>query len=283
MLMKNILVPTDFSATAEKALVFALNFASRRGGKITLYHNYLPLENTFIDTDQSRKKYNDDNTSKCQAKLQELKDKYASTYPHTQVDLALERTPLIDHLLKFIQHHGINLVIMGTQGATGLKKVIVGSVASAMLEKSPVPVLLVPENYKDEEISKILFATSASNLEESALGLTLEFAKAFQAEVNFVHVFLYGPNKVLDEKEVKLYDEYSVKLRQKFSDFPLNFSSVESYYTEEAMEHLHDKIPYDLLVMVKRKKNFLQKLLVKSFTRDMAHVSSFPLLVIPEE
>ena len=56
--MKRILVPTDFSATAERAFRFAADIASKTGGSITLYHVYIPEEIPFADTEEKRKEYN---------------------------------------------------------------------------------------------------------------------------------------------------------------------------------------------------------------------------------
>ena len=55
--MKRILVPADFSPTAEKAFRFALDIATKTKGTVILYHVYTPEESTFIDTEQKSKQY----------------------------------------------------------------------------------------------------------------------------------------------------------------------------------------------------------------------------------
>jgi nucleotide-binding universal stress UspA family protein len=49
------------------------------------------------------------------------------------------------------------------------------------------------------------------------------------------------------------------------------------------MENLHEEIPYDLLVMARRKLGFLNRFFQRSFTKKMAYISTLPLLIVPEE
>lgn len=58
MNMKRLLVPTDFSPTAEKACFFALDIAKEANAVLILYHSFSPLENPFIDTEEIREQFN---------------------------------------------------------------------------------------------------------------------------------------------------------------------------------------------------------------------------------
>src|SRR5665647_656620 len=73
--MKRILVPTDFSPTAEKAFRFALDLAARARGTIILYHTYIPVESTFVGTEKTRKQYNAQSEANIAKRLQRLKKK----------------------------------------------------------------------------------------------------------------------------------------------------------------------------------------------------------------
>ena len=62
----------------------------------------------------------------------------------------------------------------------------------------------------------------------------------------------------------------------------MKFDLMESSSITETMERLDKKFPYDVMVMVRRKKSFLERFFIKSFTRHMAYVTKKPLLIVPE-
>lgn len=72
-------------------------------------------------------------------------------------------------------------------------------------------------------------------------------------------------------------------MQRRFSEAKLKFQLVETTSVAETIGHLDKKFPYDMLAMVRRKKSFLQRFFLKSFTQNMAYVTRKPLLVIPEE
>jgi len=51
----------------------------------------------------------------------------------------------------------------------------------------------------------------------------------------------------------------------------------------DTMEKLDDEIRHDVLVMIRRKKDFLEKLFAESLTKNMAYIFTRPLLIVPEE
>ena len=97
--MKRILVPSDFSTTADNAFRFALNLAYKENGSVILYHNYLPVENPFIDTDEIRNQYNAKMETNLKKRLQKLKEKGAEICKDVPVSTLLGRTPLIYNIL----------------------------------------------------------------------------------------------------------------------------------------------------------------------------------------
>lgn len=132
--MKRILVPTDFSPTAQKAFRFALDLAQRANGTIIMYHNYIPVESTFVGTEKTRKQYNTQSEVNIVKRLQRLSKKVTADTAGVAVSTIVGRSPLIDNILGFAEHNHIDLIIMGTQGASGLKKTIIGSVGHGLLK-----------------------------------------------------------------------------------------------------------------------------------------------------
>jgi len=280
--MKRILVPTDFSPTAEKAFRFALDLAARAKGTIILYHTYIPVESTFIGTEKTRKQYNTQIEANIVKRLLRLKKKVTDGSNEVAVSTIVGRSPLINNILGFAEHNHIDLIVMGTQGASGLKKTIIGSVAARIAEKSDLPVLLVPAKYEFEEPGQFVFATNYQSSDKQALTLVDAMAKLYNAHITVLHFLDVYNTELEKEKERNYFDNYAYSFQRVFNESKINFHLLEISSVIETMETLDNKFPYDIMAMLRRKKTFLEMFFVKSFTQNMAYITKKPLLIIPE-
>ena len=278
--MKRILVPTDFSPTAEKAFRFALNIATKAKGTVILYHVYTPVESTIMDTVQKRKQYNAQTETNLVKRLQRLKKKVTADTADVPVSTIVGRSPVVDNILGFAEHNHIALIVMGTQGVSGLKKIIIGSVAARIVEKTDIPVLLVHEKFEWAEPKQFVFAANYLQTDRLALSVVLALAKLYGAAVTVVHLVDVFAK---EEKEKIDFDTYAYALYRELNKFNLKFKLLKTASVTETMENLYKEISYDMLAMVRRKKSFLEKFFIKSFTQNMAYVTNHPLLVVPEE
>jgi nucleotide-binding universal stress UspA family protein len=281
--MKRILVPTDFSPTAEKAFRFAVDIAAKAKGTIILYHTYIPVESTFIGTEKTRKQYNTQAEANIVKRLQRLKKKVTGDATDVAVSTIVGRSPLIDNILGFAEHNHIDLIVMGTQGASGLKKTIIGSVAARVLENSDLPVLLVPSKYEFADMRQIVFATNYQKSDKQALTLVAALAKLYNANITVLHFLSVYNNESEKEKERNDFNTYAFALQRSFNDSKMKFHLLETASIIETMETLDKIFPYDIMAMVRRKKTFLEKFFIKSFTQNMAYITTKPLLIVPEE
>lgn len=282
--MKRILVPTDFSPTSERAFRFAVDLAVRMKGSVILHHTYFPVESSFIAAEQQREAYNQQAEEKIVKRLQRLKKKVMGDTIRIPVSTIVGRSPLISKTLRFAEENQVDLIVMGTQGATGLKKTIMGSVASKIVEKATCPVLLIPEKYEWKDPEQIVFATNLSASDKSALSQIETIAILYGAETTVIHLMNARLSSAAREKEKKDFDTHARKLQEKLRNHAsTHFHILEVDSIIEAMEGLHSKFPYDMMAMVRRKKKLLEKFMLKSFTRNMAYVTRKPLLIIPEE
>ncbi len=278
--MKRILSPTDFSPAAENAFAFAVDIASRSGGTVILYHAYTPVESPYVETPENRARFNAQTETELVKKLERLKKKIAGK-TGVPVSTILGRTPLIDNILGFAEQQYADMIVMGTQGAGGLKKLVLGSVASRITRKSDIPVLLVPEKYQWKEPSQIVFATDYRETEKKALRFVRDLAKLYDAETTLVHLHETYALQELTEKS--RLESYAAALEKELQDPRLKFRLIGAYSVADTIETLDKEIPYDLMVLVRRTKGAAESFLNKSFTRHMAFACKKPLLVIPEQ
>jgi nucleotide-binding universal stress UspA family protein len=116
-------------------------------------------------------------------------------------EVVLEQGPIRDALSSLIQRGDIDLLILGTHGRGGLKKVFLGSVAEELFRLAPCPVLTVGPAVPaaaagPKEIRRILFATDFGPASLNALHYAISFANESKARLTLLHVVM--PVPVLD-------------------------------------------------------------------------------------
>ncbi len=141
-MVTHILVPYDDSDTANRAFEFATELAKLYKASITVVtciviHAHVdPVLNVaFLETIKLQKEDVKKDLSKLEPKLKELGIPF-----QTEV---LEAISITDVLVSYAESHNIDLIVMGSRGLGGFKKLLLGSVASGVTEHSKCPVLIV--------------------------------------------------------------------------------------------------------------------------------------------
>ncbi|HMP88452.1 MAG TPA: universal stress protein [Lacibacter sp.] len=280
--MKRILVPVDFSATSVKAFRFACLLASKVKGSITLYHVAEQLESPFIDDPALRKRYNQETAADAIRRMHRMRVKVCGENARVPVAAVVGKAPVVGNILSFASTHHMDLIVMGTQGATGIKKVIVGSVAARMAEKTTLPLLLVPARYRLAEPEVAVFAADPDRATAAHLQQMLGVVKPFKARVDVVQLVRKTDDPASLEAASASLEAYVKGLKKELRYTALQPRVVACTDVVDQMERLHKTLRYDLLTMVRRQKTLLERLTLKSFTQNMAYVTTRPLLVLPE-
>jgi nucleotide-binding universal stress UspA family protein len=133
--LKQILHPTDFSANSTRALEYACSLAGRYGAELHLVH-------VLQDPD-----YYEHLSKHANEELAALPDKVSSFSGSVTRDVCTG-VPFVE-IIRYAKENAIDLVVMGTHGYSGMKHLIIGSVAENVVRKAHCPVLTVhPENYE---------------------------------------------------------------------------------------------------------------------------------------
>ena len=140
--VRTILVPIDFSPNADAVLEWAAHLAEEHGSKLVLLHAYhLPvdfqqLEGAYLPPDF---------WTQVKSDASENLDRYARQ--HGQRGLAVETAIREGYPASVIEDEArerhADLIVIGTRGHTGLKHLLLGSVAERVVQKAPCPVLTV--------------------------------------------------------------------------------------------------------------------------------------------
>lgn len=146
MAYQNILVPVDGSETAYAAIAKASEFAQAFGSKITLVQ-VLSLDPYIAEEYISTRQTNDlieRARSAILASLNEAKARFNAQGIAVET-LLVEGTVIHREIVKAAEKSHADLIIIGSHGRTGLKKLFLGSVAQSLLGESHTPVLIVRE------------------------------------------------------------------------------------------------------------------------------------------
>lgn len=280
--MQKILVPIDFSPTSKKAFRYAVDVAFKSSGTIILCHFFKPQKSSEPRATNNAREYNQQLEANNLKRLQRLKKKVLTdAKKELTVSTLIGRMPVVKNILRLAEDNHIDLIVMGTQGATGLKKITVGSIAAKVMEKSEIPVLLVPEKFVWNKPKKILFTTTICKSDKKAFPVLLRFANLYKAQITFVN--LRDPHQLYGYKEKEEFEMYAYSVQRTFDHVNIQYRQLETFSVEKTMENLHEEIPYDLLVMARRKLDFFTRFLQKSYTKKMAYVTTLPLLIVPEK
>ncbi len=198
--VRNILLATDFSAFSETALYYAAAIARHTGATVHLAHVIVPeawqyfcAESMPIPFEQLREGAERQMAYFLQSEA--LKD-----VPHRAW---IEEAPVWDALEALIQQQHVDLIVVGTHGRTGLKKLLLGSVAEEIIRVSPCPVLAVgpqAERHRASEVREILFATDFTPESLAALPFALDQAHNYGARLTLLHVVPEPGRKSLPDR-----------------------------------------------------------------------------------
>jgi len=280
--MKKILIPTDFSTNAMKAVTYAAEIAKRTGAAIYLLHVIEPV------TDKIRQPYPlHDRLEEeiANARLKELKSlKYtlADVYPELTIETELAKGTITTSILDYAENLQADIIIMGTQGASGLKEVFLGSISGGTIGRTTIPVLAIPFEYLMEQPDAIVFATNRYEEDRHLLDKIVELASLFNAVVHVV-VFVDIDSSTADYYiyNHKQLNQYLSFLKQTYPGISFTGELLEDKDFEETIEEYNIKNEVDIVAMITYPKSFWEKLLKKSVTKKMAFHSRIPVLAIP--
>jgi len=142
--INRILVPTDFSETADQALRYASGLARALGARLTIVYAdpFVPP----IDFTATVGAWDEFSFVSLQARAQDhlRSDAEANIDPAVPYDIAIRVDPPLDGILAEARATEADLIVMGTHGRTGFRRLIIGSVTEAVMRYAKVPVIAVP-------------------------------------------------------------------------------------------------------------------------------------------
>lgn len=190
--VKKFLCPVDFSDSSKRALTNAIFLSNRLDAKLTILNVFTPVEvfSYWINVDD--KKENQFQLNRQKAEFEEfMKDFHINKHSH-RVKIAQGEPE--EEILKEIKNQGIDLLMMGTTGKTGLSKIFLGSVTEKVTREVPCNFIITNES----EISNEIFESNLKTIESLIVAARNNFdnEETEKAIEKYMHVLNHHPDSV---------------------------------------------------------------------------------------
>lgn len=277
--MKNILLPTDFSKNAFNAIEYAVQLFESEDCTFHLLNTFTPVAYnmaTFADGHSSTM-LEEITRQDSESELLEIEEKLKTKFnnpKHTFERLASFNL-LTDEIVAVVKERNIDLIVMGTKGATGAKKIFLGTNTMFTIKKANCPVIAVPEEFPFTKPKEILFPTDFKfSIKNKNLNLLKSICTSHEARLNILNVYFGAPLSADQEKMKNEFEEF-------LNDNTHIFHTTEDADLVEAVEQFQIKQKADFLVMIQNKHSFFENLLFKPIIKKMVYNSDLPFMVIP--
>ena len=213
---KQILIATDFSASSRCALTYALSLARRYDSTLSVVHAMAPEPRDPIPLERLPRELNVPRLD-AEREMNQLTEN--ARLDDVNHHLIIKQGPVWNVLSSVIEHENVDLLVLGTRGRGGLKKLALGSIAEQVLRLAPCPVLTIgphvpPPASGSIQFRGILFPTDFGRAADAAFPYALSIAEEHQAGLVLLHMLppmpltdvgpaAYGPSPYAAEQFVK--------------------------------------------------------------------------------
>lgn len=281
--MKNILLPTDFSETSWNAIVYALEFFNKTPCTFYLLHvnalSYVATNDllTIQNKDFIEETYTKPAKKQLKAFLKRISKEFPETSKHHFFSLT-DYNFFVDSVRSHVAEKKIDLIVMGTKGASGLKKIIIGSYAADVIKKVQCTALVVPEDAKFTDLKEIAFPTDyLLTYGVDLLRPLYNIMDTHHSSLQVLHVAHKDDSLSIAQQDNKdLLNEY-------FHKFETEFHTLANRNVEDAIEIFVRRSDIKMVAMVAKNLNYFQRILFHNKIEEMTYHTHIPFLVMHDK
>lgn len=277
----HILVPTDFSENAWNALKYGIRLYKDVACTFHLLHiNPIPAysgagSSVRASSNMAREAILRDSKVKLDNLLSRV-DKIVPGPKHSFTTITSYNF-FVESIKRQVEDKKIDMIIMGTKGASGLKKVAMGSNTGDVLTKVKCPLLAVPENAVFKVPKEIAFPTDYHlSYDLKVLDTLIDMVNLYKSGLRVLHI---------SKKGEKLSDEQSGNkefLEDYLQDVDHSFHSLTGADLETAVQCFTESRDIDMIAMVAKNLNFFQRILFRPKVELISYHTDIPFLVLHE-
>jgi nucleotide-binding universal stress UspA family protein len=278
----NILLPTDFSKNSWNAIVYALNFLKKYNCTFYLLHVNRIVTSAEGDATYTPNNETIDNlyTEPSRKQLKAVLNRIAKERPANKNHLFYTLTDynfFIESIRKHVEEKKIDMIIMGTKGASGLKEYLVGSNTGDVITKVKCTTLVVPEESSFRVLKEIAFPTDyALSYDIQMLKPIIDILGSSNTSLRILHI---------NKKHAKLNTDQQANkdlLEECFENFDYAFHFIANKKVEDAVQCFVQSRDIDMIVMIAKNLNYFQQILFHSKVEKISYHTNIPFLILHE-
>ena len=256
----HILVPTDFSEYANFAVETAMKLAKQFNATI----HFLTVWDLPPNEALKHKK---------RLALSTLKERYNSV--EVPVKAVYLEGALVKTIDEYVKRYSIDLVVMGSHGASGFSEVIIGSNTQKIVRSVHCPILVIKQTVENVDFQNIVFASDFSLKEKEVFKRFLEFINAFSNPK--IHLVAVNTSSFFNQPEFLLRDAMK-QFKNMAGEIPCSTNIQYDFNVETGIEFFSKEINADLIVVSNYQKSMLRKLFIGSTVEALVNHSENPIL-----
>jgi nucleotide-binding universal stress UspA family protein len=268
MIMKNILVPCDFSKPATDAFRYAVDIAKKSGARIHLLNVIqLPVlhDTMLMPTLYFEAKLLEDLENHARTRFQKMAEKYETKEIKIIGDIKFG--PVVREIIDYSDKKKIDLIIAGSHGASGLREAFIGSVAEKIVRHASVPVLIVKQ-YPEAEVKNIVLASSLEMNQKALVRHVKELQDLLDAKLHVVYINTltnFQSNSIINKSLGAFAKKYDLK------NFTLNIYSHPD--EEKGIQQFCEKVQADIIAIGTHSRRGISHLINGSLAEDVVNHS----------
>lgn len=274
--MKKILVPTDFSVQAEIAIDASIKIASITKSEILFYHASPELPKGWEHWPlREQDKFPESR------KLEEILKLKMKDFVDRCLDQKLDSRylintgKLVDNIETLVKEEGIDLIIMGSHGASGKQEFFIGSNTQKVIRKVHADLLILKEPIEEVNFKKVLFSTNLSISDQEAFAHFLNWIKVFN--LNEIHLLTIDTPGFFTQPRILVQER-----QQDFKKMAANYNFVSHFMgdltVDTGIRKFAADLGVDLIVISNYERHPLKRIFSGSNVEMLANHSDLPVL-----
>lgn len=273
---RQILLPTDFSDNAWSAIDYSLKLFKNEECVFYLINSIALNVSTMTNFSSSLLKVMKKNAIEDLGQLKE-EIETANSNPNHEFIMLISTLDLFDAIKYEVENRRIDLVVMGTKGATGAKELFFGSNTVRVIKKlKNCPILIVPDEYDFVVPRQLAFPTDFKlNLSAEELEPLKYMLALYNSKIRILHID--------EEEELNAEQEHNLQnLKGHLVEYSSSFHWMPDYSTKEnEIREFIEDLGIDMLAMVNHKKSWIKRIAREPVIKKIGFRPFVPFLVLP--
>ncbi len=272
--MKRILVPIDFSKEAENAARVAAHIARKTGSEIYLVH-MLELPVTTVDPAEMNAISSEPQIIYFMKLAHEKFEKFISLpfFKGLKVVESVQFQHAFSGIIAESEKNNIDLIVMGSQGASGLQEMFIGSNTEKVVRRSKIPVLVIKKEVDKFEINDMIFASDFNKESKTTFQRVVDFANLFDAKLHLLYINTihnFNTTKNIEKRIAEFMDDFDFS---NYTTMIYNDISIEKGILSYARD-----IDADLIALNTHGRSGLSQLFNGSIGQELANHALRPVI-----